>query len=178
MRPGRIKVVGDATLGLNALIEELSNTQRLEIGILEKTSPENLMKAIVNEFGYDTPGIPVTPELRKWFAFKGYPLKKSTRYIKIPARPFISAGIYENLEEIWDTLDELNVAVHDQKITVRQALNRLGALIVFKIQKYMDEGSFKENHPLTVQEKGHTNPLIGHGGLRNSIGYSVKGWKK
>lgn len=178
MRPGRIRVVGDATLGLNDLLEDLKGTQTLEIGILEKTSPENLMKAIINEFGYDSPGIPVTPELRAWFAYKGFPLKKTTRYIKIPARPFISAGIYENLEEIWDTVDELTDMVHAGKLTTRQALNRAGALIVHKIQLYMETGKHKANHPLTVQEKGHANPLIDTGDLKNSIGYTVKGWKK
>ncbi len=178
MKPCRIKVVGDATLGLNDLLEDLRGTLTLDIGIAANASPENIMKAIINEFGYDSPGIPVTSDLRKWFALKGYPLKKSTRYIKIPARPFISAGIYEYIVEIWETMDELTEQVHMRKLTRRQAMNRIGAFVVSKVQQYMESGSHKANHPLTVQEKGHPNPLMDTGELVNSLGYSVKGWKK
>lgn len=177
MKPSRITAVGDATLGLDDLLEDLRGIQKLDIGIAANTSPENIMKAIINEYGYDSPGIPVTPDLRKWFAVKGFPLKKSTRYIKIPARPFISAGIYEYLAEIWETMDELTDQVHMRKITTRQALNRMGAFIVHKIQQYMESGSHKANHPLTVKEKGHPNPLMDTGELIESLGYSVRGWK-
>lgn len=178
MRPCRIKTVGDATFGLDYLLEEMRGTQTVDIGISAHASPENIMKAIINEFGYDNPGIPVTPELRRWFAFKGYPLKKSTQYIKIPARPFISAGIYEYLVEIWETMDELTEQVHAGELTTRQAMNRIGAFVVRKVQQYMESGSHKANHPLTASEKGHPNPLMDTGELANSLGYSVRGWKK
>lgn len=172
-----IKVVGD-DLGLDALVKELSKRSHLEIGVDTSLDPKAALKAIVNEFGYDSPGIPVTPQMRKWFAAQGFPLKKTTKYIKIPARPFISAGIYENLDEIWQFLDVQIDLVHRRKTTVKRAMHLTGAFIVKRIQDYMDENNSKENHPMTVANKGHANPLIGTGDLRDAITFEVVGGRK
>lgn len=173
-----IKIVGDSMMGLDTLLKDVSQNITLEIGIAADADPETIMKAVINEYGYDSPGIFVTPAMRRWFAAQGYPLKRSTTYIKIPARPFISAGIYDNLEDIWEKMDTFVDEIHAGVITPREALDILGGFIVVKIQEYMLHNKTKENHPLTIERKGHTKPLIGVGSLRDSIAYDVKGGKK
>lgn len=170
----KIKILEDSTLGLEELVKDLDKTMTLEIGIDASTNPQDIMKAIINEYGYDSPGIPVTPAMRRWFAAQGFPLKASTRYIKIPARPFISKGIYDNLDEIWRMLDDLIELVRAGKIRVPMAFNILGAFIVEKIQGYIDVNSAKANHPLTVQRKGFNHPLLNTGSLRDSVTYNVR----
>lgn len=68
--------------------------------------PEDSQKVLSNEFGAT---IPVTPAMRSWFAGQGYPLKGSTRFIRIPARPFVRPGVENALAssevgELFDTL--------------------------------------------------------------------------
>lgn len=173
-----IKIIGEADMGLDSLIKEMSKRTHLEIGVDESVDPEAAVKAIVNEFGYDSPGIPVTPKMRKWFAAQGYPLKATTQYIKIPARPFISKGIYDNLEDIWELIDRQTELIHNRKATVKSSMNLVGAFIVRKIQEYIERNDAKENHPMTSNRKGHDHPLIGHGGLKKSITYVVKGGRQ
>lgn len=174
----KMKILEDSTLGLEEIVKELDHKMTLDVGIDASADPKSIMKAIVNEYGYDSPGIPVTQAMRKWFAAQGFPLKASTRYIKIPARPFISKGIYDNLDEIWSTLDDLIKLVQEGKLRTPVAFNILGAFIVEKIQGYIDVNDAKANHPLTVQRKGFNNPLTNTGSLRDSIAYKVnKGGK-
>lgn len=173
-----IKIVGDSMMGLDKLLRDVSQDITLEIGIAADADPKTIMKAVINEYGYDSPGIYVTPAMRRWFAAQGYPLKKSTAHIKIPARPFISAGIYDNLEEIWGKMDSFVDLIHLGKMTPREALDTLGGFIVMKIQEYMLRNKTKENHPLTIDRKGHAKPLIGTGDLRNSVTYGIKGGTK
>lgn len=173
-----IKIINEAATDLSDLIAEASKKYSIEFGVREDAGPKNIMKAIVNEFGYDSPGIPVTDAMRKWMAYKGYPLKASTQYIKIPARPFISKGIEENLDEIFDMMDVLTEQVNAKKSYkskgfLKKEMDAIGKLVIKQIQEYMDSNSSKANHPLTVEGKGHSNPLVGTGELRDALGYDI-----
>lgn len=55
------------------------------------------MVAEVMEYGAT---IPVTDRVRAFFAANGYPLKKETQVIVIPARPFFEPAIAETQEQI------------------------------------------------------------------------------
>lgn len=176
---GGIKLVGDSLRDFTELVKDMGSSKILEVGISENAPPETIMKAIVNEFGYDSPGIPVTDAMRKWFAARGFPISAGTQYIKIPARPFISKGIDENLVEIWDMMDDLIQMVNDGKMNMKTALGILGAFTVQKIQEYMDKNESVPNHPLTIEQKGHSHPLLGEtGSLRRSLTWDVRGGDK
>jgi hypothetical protein len=173
-----IKIIDGAATDLSDLIAEASKKYSIEFGVREDAGPKNIMKAIINEFGYDSPGIPVTDAMRKYMAYKGYPLKKSTKYIKIPARPFISTGIEENLNEIFDLLDNLTAQVHAKKTYktkgfLKKEMEQIGELVIKQIQDYMNSNNAKANHPMTIEGKGHSNPLVGSGELRDALGYEI-----
>ena len=66
-------------------IKSLSG-KKVNVGVL---GGEHAWLAGIHEYGCK---IPVTPKMRAWFAYQGFPLKKSTTVITIPERSFLRAG--------------------------------------------------------------------------------------
>lgn len=145
--------------------------RRLEIGILSgESDSEILMIAGVHEFGCK---IEVTPKMRAWFAYQGYPLKQTTREINIPERSFLRSGFDASLDDIYHQCTRLLDKVIQLELTVDAFFDVLGQYIAGKLQEYMTDLDDQPNSQMTIERKRSANPLIDSGRLRESITYRV-----
>ena len=81
-------------------------------------------------------------------------------------------------EEIKSFMQFLAQRIADGKTDSETALKLLGIYAESGIRKYIKSGSFTENAPSTVKQKGSSRPLIDTGTLRNSIRYEIVKKKK
>lgn len=145
------------------------NRQVAKVGIQSDEDSELLMIANVQEFGAE---IPVTPKMRAFFrgAFK-INLKESTKFIKIPSRPFIRQTFRKNEADLIKIGFDLGGLIVDGKLTVKSALEIWGDKFVSMIRSEIAEGNnFQPNAPLTLMNKGGgKHPLQDSGRLQQSI---------
>lgn len=119
--------------------------------------------------------IHVTDKMRAWFAAQGTPLKKSTRNIVIPPRPFMTNAVSRvNSTEGDRAFIASLMSVFDGKITIEQAANQLALWL----QSVLTEEFIKINEPalsgftlMKRQEQGEkgTKPLQASGQMLTSI---------
>ncbi|MCK5601213.1 hypothetical protein KAR91_05070 [Candidatus Pacearchaeota archaeon] len=127
--------------------------------------------ATIQEFGVV---INVTKKMRGFLSANGLPLKKDTKEIVIPSRPYMRQTFDEQIPELDKRANELLDQVVSGKITKKKALSELGQTHQNQIQSNMaTKGKFKENHPFTVERKKSSQPLIDTGRLRQSISHEV-----
>ncbi|WP_084054191.1 hypothetical protein [Desulfonispora thiosulfatigenes] len=151
------------------MLEELIN-QKIEVGIFSDAGSEILMIANVNEYGCD---IKVTPKMRAYLHSQGLHLKRTTKDIKIPERSFIRSGFEDRKKEIYKTAKKLLIRVLSLDIRTNQFFDLVGQYSVDQIQEYLTDLKEPSNHPMTISNKGSSNPLINTGKLRDSITYRV-----
>jgi hypothetical protein len=164
--------------GWENYIEQLDkDLSYVDVGIIgeqasSKTGDLTLAQlASVQEFGVV---ISVTPKMRGFLSANGLQLKKSTKEITIPSRPFIRQTFDEQIPELDRKSNELLDQVISGKITKKKALSELGQTHQNQIQSNMaTKGKFKENHGFTERRKGSSQPLIDTGRLRQSINFEV-----
>jgi hypothetical protein len=92
----------------------------------------------------------------------------------IPQRSFLRATIDEHAEEIRALQQTLLGQVVGGRLSVEQALARLGAFVVGLIQARIAAGIAPPNAPETVARKGSATPLVDTGQLRASVTYVVR----
>lgn len=97
---------------------------------------------------------------------------------KIPPRPFMRGWVDSHKEEIKSFMQSLAQRIADGKTDSDTALKVLGIYAESGIRKHIKSGSFTENAPSTVKQKGSSRPLIDTGTLRNSIRYEIVKKKK
>lgn len=157
------------------IIEEIRRIENgsVHAGWIEgQTSDEILTRAGVHEYGAR---IPVSDQMRKFFAAMGFPLSERTTHVEIPERapirtttedPFTQKLIESEWERvIWEVLSG--------DLTANQALSQIGETGVAEIKRHITDGLEPENHPLTVLLKGSAKPLVDSGQMLNALTYEV-----
>jgi hypothetical protein len=139
------------TTKLNELMASLEKLKRkvVKIGVLN--NPEQAYKAMRNEFGF------VTDE--------GY---------LTPARSNVRFPIESNEGMIMDALKS-NLKDFSEE-SIYKSLNEAGKMGLKAIDMAFDTqgyGTWKDNAPMTIAEKGKNSPLIDTGELRKSYSYEV-----
>lgn len=145
--------------------------KKIKIGVLGNDS-ELQMIAHVHEYGAD---IPVTPKMRAWFAYQGYPLKASTTVIKIPERSFLRSGRDKNKARIENKVKTLLPDVIQNNVSVHVFMDMIGQEYAGLIQKELRNLSAPPNAQMTRERKGSSNPLIDTGRLLGAIKHEVEG---
>lgn len=154
------------------LLKALKNIgkSRINVGVLGGDS-ELSMIAAVHEFGIT---IDVTPKMRAWFAYNGYPLKSTTTQIVIPERSFLRSGFDENIDKIEKKVKELLPSVLENNVDPEIFMDAIGQEFADRIADKIEELKSPPNSAMTIERKGSSNPLIDSGRLHGSIDYEVK----
>lgn len=153
------------------VLEQLQS-KKIQVGILSEEDGEILMIANVHEFGIS---INVTDKMRAYLHRIGIHLKKDTTVINIPERSFVRAGFDENKEEIENNVSVLIQSLIDNDIDIDTFYNAIGEYCVGEVQEYLTDLSSPALNPITIQNKGSSNPLIDTGRLRDSITFKIVG---
>lgn len=122
--------------------------------------------ASVQEYGAT---INVTDKMRGWFLANGYPLRKETTQIHIPARSFMRSTA-DNKGNEWQKQIEKDLSkVIEGNLSLEEALNRLGLKIKGDIQETISQITTPPNSAMTEQRKGFNKPLIDSGIMLDSV---------
>lgn len=92
----------------------------------------------------------------------------------IPPRPMLKRAGEMHGEEWQAKARALIQDVIADKLTVKQALRVLGAVIAEDIKDAVAHGEYTPNSPLTVKKKGKNTPLIDSGKLRDSVDFKAR----
>lgn len=151
------------------------NNSKIQIGIFGEDDSFEVMKATVHEFGVK---IKVTPKMRTWFAFQGYPLSPSTTSIQIPERSFLRATFDEEGRQIERMGLEEIVAVMSGQRRGHVAADRYGLKLAALVQEKMTQVSEPALSGMTkARRKGSgesANALVDEGKMRQSITHKVE----
>lgn len=149
--------VVDRDLGARRLLAELAKAGEITVGIHEAEGAqpkegddggESLIDvAVVHEFGYEEGGI--------------------------PRRSFIRDWVDENEAAHAEQERQLARAVLAGKMTVEQAMKRLGVLRQAEVQRRISDGIDPPLQQSTIDRKGSSTPLINTGQLRSAISHKV-----
>ena len=131
----------------------------------------NAWLAGIHEYGCK---IPVTEKMRAWFAYQGYPLKKSTTVIVIPERSFLRTGFDEHHKDVLKKAEMLIPLLLDGKISGDNVLEMVGETLATKIKTYARNLNRPPNAEMTKEQKGSNNPLVDTGTMIESITYEVE----
>lgn len=145
------------------------NGKRLNVGALG--GGENAWLAGIHEYGCK---IPVTPKMRAWFAYQGFPLKKTTTVIVIPERSFLRAGFDKEHESVLKKCEAMLPDVLHGTMSVEKYCETAGLLLATRIKDYARNLDKPANSPMTVKMKGSSNPLVDTGSMIESITYEVE----
>lgn len=153
-------------------LEELESMY-VAVGILSKADGEILMIANVHEFGTD---IKVTDKMRGFFLYEfGIPLKPTTKVIRVPERSFIRSAYDNKSDELYFDGAKLLDGVVEGTLSAKEFYTALGQVTVDVIKNYLiSEVNSPPNTPLTIANKGSSNPLVDTGRLVDSIAYEIR----
>lgn len=93
--------------------------------------------------------------------------------VNIPERSFIRSTFDEKNDAWMDYLESQIERVCELEIKARDVFERLGGIIAGDIQKKMNDLHTPKNAPLTVANKGSSNPLIDTGQLKQHVTWKV-----
>lgn len=159
--------------GWNAMIDRVNRCKSLSSKVgyptgdaKEENGTSVLFIASCHEFGVD---IPVTEKMRKYLHWIGIHLNPATSVIRIPMRSHVRAAYDEDIEGLTRMAEKLFGQVVDGTSTPEKAIARLGEYHANKIREKIDNGPFKPLHPITIQRKKSSKPLIDKGQMRQSV---------
>lgn len=92
----------------------------------------------------------------------------------IPPRPFISQAMHKGRGELRTFLRAEAKGILTGKITMAQALPRLGIWGQQKIQDQIGSNMAPRNSPVTVRLKGSSRTLVDTGRLRSSVSWAIE----
>lgn len=152
------------------LIKKLSNIDNkvIRVGIVGNADSEMSMIGGVHEFGVT---IKVTKKMRAWFAFQGFPLKATTKEIKIPERSFIRSTFDDKkaVDNVFSGMDR----IFDVEIDSSKLPEIIGANMQGKIRDKIGSNIKPSNSDMTRVRKGSSRTLIDSGRLKDAIDYEV-----
>lgn len=88
---------------------------------------------------------------------------------RIPERPFLRTAADATVEKRTRMTGELLTMITTGKMTLSQALSRMGVYMVSVIQKSITDLRTPPNAPSTIARKKSSNPLIDTGQMRQSV---------
>jgi hypothetical protein len=91
----------------------------------------------------------------------------------IPERSFLRASIAENRGRYKALNSENLKAVLSDKMTIQNALERLGTVAAGDVKSYIRNANFEPLKAATIRRKGSSKPLIDTGQMRQSITYAI-----
>lgn len=94
----------------------------------------------------------------------------------VPPRPFMRVGFIHAIESdrtVRESFVRYTQEVAEGRMTWQQVYNRLGAMLLIRLQKAIKMDIYAKNSPLTISLKGHSTTLIDTGQMINSIEYRV-----
>ena len=144
------------------------NGKTIDVGAFEG---EHAWLVGIHEYGCK---IKVTPKMRAWFAYQGYPLKKTTTEITIPERSFIRAGHDQYSEEVLKEAESVIDDVLVGTMSVERYCELIGMLMSERIKDFATDLKNPPNSGMTADRKGSSNPLVDTGHMIQSITYEVK----
>ena len=95
----------------------------------------------------------------------------------VPERSFIRGWFDQNEADLREKLSKVMAPVARGERTTQQALDRFGLWCVGQIQARISrhgDGTYAENAPRTIAEKGSSAPLIDTGLMRSAISHEVE----
>jgi len=103
-------------------------------------------------------------------------LKKSTKEITIPARPFVRSSFDNNKDDIGDYGISLVDRYLDGKVDLETLLNAWGDFVKDQIRNGVvtRELELEPNHPFTIERKGSDTPLVNTGEMLNRIEVKIE----
>lgn len=167
------KVVGD--FRLDKVAEELQylKTHVVIIGFFGSKDPELLTIVRANEFGAH-----IQPKKGKYLyvPYKGKDGKKhfyKLKEVNIPARPFIRNAARDNRQKYKRYITVGIQRIIEGRMTGKDLLNQLGRMGVADIQNSSVRLQKPGNAPLTIANKGSSNPLVDTGELQRKVTYKI-----
>lgn len=142
---------------------ELADGTAVEVGVLKG---ESKWLASIHEYGCD---IPVTDKMRKYLAWQGLHLKKTTTRIHIPERSFLRTGYDQNRAAVAGKAAKVMADVSAGKMTAKSMYQAVGIELSSKIKDYARDLDGPANHPFTIDRKGSSNPLVDTGDMIGGI---------
>jgi hypothetical protein len=127
-------------------LDKISNA-KFKVGVLGTEDSEILLRAMVNEYGAPSKGI--------------------------PERPFIRGAFDRYGDDIANFAEKLIYKYIDGKIGYRTCMNLIGDYAKQKVQRYMTDLKSPPNSPNTIKQKGSSNPLIDTAQLLQSISFEL-----
>lgn len=88
---------------------------------------------------------------------------------RIPARPFLDVGVLSVRGKLQRAIED----AFDRNVPDDVLWNRVGAIAVAGVKKYIRDLKYPPNAPMTIQQKGSSNPLIDKGNMINAIDFEV-----
>jgi len=151
---------------------EYLRDHQVEIGIFgdDEEGSHLVMIASVHEFGCR---IEVTPRMRGFLHHIGIHLRPETTHIDIPERSYMRSTIDGKQSEIDNMVRNQVINVVAMRTTAHTALGRIGDYVTGLIQRRITQLDTPPNHPVTMERKGSTNPLISSGRLRQNVTWRV-----
>lgn len=151
------------------------NQSEIKIGVFGEDDSFQVMKATVHEFGVK---IPVTPKMRAWFAYQGYPLSPSTTEIHIPERSFLRATFDDKSQEIQkagrEEIEKVIAGGASGKLAARRYGLKLSALVQEKMTEVKDPPLSDMTKERRRGSGAEANPLVDQGRMRQGITYKVE----
>lgn len=93
---------------------------------------------------------------------------------KIPSRPFLRGTMEKNAGKYARFLvAQARAGLGGSDRTYRQAMNRLGLMMVGDVQQAISNGVPPPNAPSTIAKKGSSTPLIETGLMRSEVEHKV-----
>jgi len=158
-------------------MDELSRTLRelgtntIKVGISGDDDSEMVMIGAVHEYGTE---ITVTPKMRAWFAYSGFPLKQETTTITIPERSFLRSTFDERADEITDKIKSLMPSVLEGEVDPNTFMDMIGLEFSGFVQKKIKDLRDPANSEMTAERKNSDNPLIDTGRMVGAIRHKVE----
>ena len=166
-----VKVSVKGNLGLDKLIDTAKGYDGKKIRVGYWNQGELEMIAGVHEFGVE---IRVTPKMRAWFAYQGYPLKPTTTSVKIPERSFLRAGFDANERWFTNHVGDMLQDAFESELPSETILNMFALEFKGKIQEYMRDLKSPALSDMTIERSGRSNPLVDSGQMVGKIRSEVE----
>lgn len=159
----RVQRKGDADAVLRRIAEATRGPKTVKVGFpLGKLDPEELQKAVWNEFGTEGSG-------------KGFSTPRGGGFGgPIPERPFFRNAMRENRAKYRRSLFSEGRKILTGELTTTTSLNRLGLVAQGDIQQSIVSLQEPPNSPVTIALKGSSNPLVDTGAMRQAVTYELE----
>ena len=93
--------------------------------------------------------------------------------VNIPERSWLRPGIRKNIKKYKRINKQLLKKVTQGSLTMKKALNKLGAIAAGDVKENITSIRKPSNKPATVRQKKSGNPLIDTGHMRSQVTYEV-----